>query len=266
MLCGTPLIAVDYGAFTETIIDSVTGFRCHTLEDWINAINNIDLIDRSVVANTARERYSLEACGKKYDKIFKDINNLWRKGWYQLPETDQIDYTHLHNEELPFAKRLAEWIKDNLNPQKVLDLGCGPGTYVNCFQELGVNVVGYDTDLRIEGNANLICKSLFDVEENADVVLCLEVAEHIDSSNNLQIVEAMSNALSPKGVLIWTAAKPGQGGVGHINCQTKEYWADLFKTQPLKRCNGVELVLIEEMKKDYHMGWFVQNLLVYMKQ
>jgi hypothetical protein len=94
----------------------------------------------------------------------------------------------------------------------------------------------------------------------------MEVAEHIDSSNNLQIVEAMSNALSPKGVLIWTAAKPGQGGVGHINCQTKEYWADLFKTQPLKRCNGVELILIEEMKKDYHMGWFVQNLLVYIKQ
>ena len=266
MLCGTPLIAVDYGAFTETIIDGVIGFRCHTLEDWITAIDNIDKIDRSVVANTARERYSLEACGKKYDKIFKDIDNLRRKGWYQLPETDQIDYTYLHNEELPFARRLTKWVKDNLNPQKVLDLGCGPGTYVNCFQELGVTAVGYDTDLRIEGNANLICKSLFDVEETADVVLCMEVAEHIDSSNNLQIVEAMSNALSPKGVLIWTAAKPGQGGVGHINCQTKEYWADLFKTQPLKRCNGVELILIEEMKKDYHMGWFVQNLLVYMKQ
>jgi glycosyltransferase involved in cell wall biosynthesis len=31
LLCGTPLIAVDYGAFTETIIDGVNGFRCHTL-------------------------------------------------------------------------------------------------------------------------------------------------------------------------------------------------------------------------------------------
>lgn len=265
MLCGTPLIAVDYGAFTETIIDGVTGFRCHTLQDWIDAVNRTDDIDRLVVANTARSRYSLEVCGKKYDKIFKDINNLWNKGWYQIRDTNQIDYTYLHNEELPFAKRLTKWIKDNLNPQKVLDLGCGPGTYVNCFQELGVNATGYDTDIRVKGNDNLICKSLFDVEETGDVVLCMEVAEHIESSNNLQIVEAMTKALAPNGTLVWTAAKPGQGGVGHINCQTKNYWIELFKTQPLKRCKGIELILAEEMKKDYHMGWFVQNLLIYTK-
>ena len=265
MLCGTPLIAVDYGAFTETILDGVTGFRCHTLQDWIDAIDNAGDLSRQMVADVARSRYSLEACGKRYDKIFKDINNLWTKGWYQLRETNQIDYTYLHNEELPFAKRLAEWIKDNLEPQKVLDLGCGPGTYVNCFKELNVNAIGYDTDLRIEGSNNLICKSLFDVEETGDVVLCMEVAEHIDSSNNLQIVEAMTNALESKGILIWTAAKPGQGGVGHINCQTKDYWIDLFKSQPLKRCKNIELILVEEMKKGYHMGWFVQNLLVYTK-
>jgi len=265
MLCGTPLIAVDYGAFTETIIDGVTGFRCHTLQDWIDAIDNAGDLSRQMVANVARSRYNLETCGKKYDKIFQDINNLNRKGWYQLRETTVINYTHLHNEELPFAQRLSQWIVDNLNPQKVLDLGCGPGTYVNCFQELGVNAIGYDTDVRVEGSDNLICKSLFDVDETGDVVLCLEVAEHIDSSNNLKIVEAMTNTLSSKGTLIWTAAKPGQGGVGHINCQTKEYWIDLFKSQPLQRCKGMELILIEEMKKDYHMGWFVQNLLIYTK-
>ena len=116
MLCGTPLIAVDYGAFTETIIDGVTGFRCHTLQDWIDAIHDAGDLDRHVVAAITRSRYSLEACGKKYDKIFKDINNLNRKGWYQLRETDIINYTHLQYEELPFAKRLAQWITDNLTP------------------------------------------------------------------------------------------------------------------------------------------------------
>ena len=265
MLCGTPLIAVDYGAFTETVIDGVTGFHCHTLQDWIDAVDHAADIDRSVVASTARSRYSLEACGKKYDKIFKDINTLWGKGWYQLRETNQINYTYLHNEEQPFAKRLTAWVKDNLNPQKVLDLGCGPGTYVNCFQELNIDATGYDTDIRVKGNDHLICKSLFDVEETGDVVLCLEVAEHIESCKNLKIAEAITRALAPKGTLIWTAAKPGQGGVGHINCQTKDYWIDLFKSQPLKRCNGMELILAEEMKKGYHMGWFVQNLLIYTK-
>jgi glycosyltransferase involved in cell wall biosynthesis len=265
MLCGTPLIAVDYGAFTETILDGVTGFRCHTLQDWIDAIDNAGDLSRQMVANVARSRYSLEACGKKYDKIFQDINNLNRKGWYQLRESTEINYTYLHNEELPFARRLTSWIKDNLNPQQVLDLGCGPGTYVECFRDQGVNAFGYDTDVRVEGKDYLVCKSLFDVEETGDVVLCMEVAEHIESSNNLKIVEAMTKTLEPEGLLIWTAAKPGQGGVGHINCQTKDYWEDLFATQPLQRCLDVEEQLADAMKAGYHMGWFVQNLLVYKR-
>ena len=265
MLCGTPLIAVDYGAFTETIIDGVTGFRCHTLQDWIDAIHDVDKLDRQVIADTARSRYSLETCGKKYDKIFRTINDLHRKGWYQLRESDVINYTHLQYEELPFAKRLAQWVTDNLAPEKVLDIGCGPGTYVNCFQELGVNATGYDSDVRVDGSPNLICKSLFELEETADLVLCMEVAEHIDGANNQQIVEGMVNALEPGGILIWTAAKPGQGGVGHINCQTKDYWADLFASQPLERCLTIEDKLVAAMKAGYHMGWFVQNLLVYQK-
>jgi glycosyltransferase involved in cell wall biosynthesis/SAM-dependent methyltransferase len=265
MLCGTPLIAVDYGAFTETIIDGVTGFRCHTLQDWIDAIHDADKLDRRVIADTARSRYSLETCGKKYDKIFRTINNLHRKGWYQLRESDIINYTHLQYEELPFAKRLAEWITDNLAPEKVLDIGCGPGTYVDCFQELGTNTTGYDSDTRVDGSPHLICKSLFDLEDTGDVVLCMEVAEHIDGANNQQIVEVMANALEPGGILIWTAAKPGQGGVGHINCQTKDYWAELFALQPLERCPDIEKKLIDAMQAGYHMGWFVQNLLVYQK-
>jgi glycosyltransferase involved in cell wall biosynthesis/SAM-dependent methyltransferase len=265
MLCGTPLIAVDYGAFTETIIDGVTGFRCHTLQDWIDAIHDADKLDRRVIADTARSRYSLKTCGKKYDKIFRTINNLHRKGWYQLRESDEINYTYLHNEELPFAKRLTQWIADTLAPEKVLDIGCGPGTYVDCFQELNVNATGYDSDARVDGNPHLICKSLFELQETADVVLCMEVAEHIDGCNNQQIVEVMANALQTDGILIWTAAQPGQGGVGHINCQTKDYWADLFASQPLERCPDIENQLVDAMKAGYHMGWFVQNLQVYKK-
>jgi len=84
MLCGTPLVSVDYGAFTETVINGVTGFRCHTLQDWVDAIHNADTLDRRKIANTARQRYSLETCGKMYDRVFQTLNDLWRKGWYEL--------------------------------------------------------------------------------------------------------------------------------------------------------------------------------------
>jgi len=81
-MCGTPLIASNYGAFRETVIEGVTGFRCNTLGDWLDAIERVGSLDRQKVADIARSTYSLEACGKLYDKIFMDIANLGDKGWY----------------------------------------------------------------------------------------------------------------------------------------------------------------------------------------
>jgi len=265
MLCGTPLIAVDYGAFTETIIDGVTGYRCHTLQEWIDAIHKAGDLDRKKIADITRSKYSLEACGKKYDKIFKSLNDLYRGGWYQLREPSEINYVHLDAEERPFAERLTTWIKENLDPAYVLDLGCGPGTYVDCFIEKGIDCIGYDTDLRVEGKEHLLCKSLFDVEHTAPVVLCMEVAEHIDGLENQRITKAMNQALESNGILIWTAARPGQGGVKHINCQTKDYWEQQLKCVGLIREVELEAKLISFIEKGYHMGWFLQNLLVFRK-
>jgi glycosyltransferase involved in cell wall biosynthesis len=84
MLCGTPLIAVDYGAFTETIIDGVTGFRCHTLKDWLDAIEKAENLDRQTVSEITRKRYNLSVCGKQYDRVFKDVQKLYGGGWYDL--------------------------------------------------------------------------------------------------------------------------------------------------------------------------------------
>lgn len=83
MLCGTPVISVDYGAMTETIGEGM-GFRCHTLQDWIDGIDAVKDLDRQYIANTARSKWSLTACGKKYNKIFHQLNDLYRKGWYEL--------------------------------------------------------------------------------------------------------------------------------------------------------------------------------------
>lgn len=83
MMCGTPVVSVNYGAMTETVGEGM-GFRCHTLQDWLDGLNEVENLDRKYIADTARSRFSLEACGKKYDKIFMDLNNLYRKGWYEI--------------------------------------------------------------------------------------------------------------------------------------------------------------------------------------
>lgn len=85
MLCGTPLIASDYGAFTETVLHGLTGYRCKTLWDWLEAIDDAGKLDRKFIADRARATYSLQACGKLYDKAFTQMSQLHDEGWYTLP-------------------------------------------------------------------------------------------------------------------------------------------------------------------------------------
>lgn len=85
LLCGTPLIATDYGAFTETVQHGFNGFRCKTLADWLFALRNVTKLDRAAIAKAARDTYSLEACGARYDDAFQKIYQLYDKGWYALP-------------------------------------------------------------------------------------------------------------------------------------------------------------------------------------
>src|SRR6185503_9063322 len=86
MLTGTPLLASDFGAFTETVDHGRTGYRCKTLGDWVTGIENVlkGQIDRSYVAMTARKRYTLEACGPLYDQAFRQLTSLHGPGWNSL--------------------------------------------------------------------------------------------------------------------------------------------------------------------------------------
>ena len=84
LLCGTPLIGVDYGAFAETVQHGVNGFRCHSLKEWLQYIQLSKELDRKQIALDARSKYSLETCGAMYDRAFTLIHELYGKGWYTL--------------------------------------------------------------------------------------------------------------------------------------------------------------------------------------
>jgi glycosyltransferase involved in cell wall biosynthesis len=81
-LCGTPLIASDFGAFSETVRHGLTGYRCKTLGDWLNAMNHIDYISRDDVQFYTRDKFNLHDIGNQYDAIFQQIAGLKGLGWY----------------------------------------------------------------------------------------------------------------------------------------------------------------------------------------
>lgn len=82
MACGTPVITTDWGAFTETVIHGVTGFRCRTLREFTDAMHTVDSLDRSAIRKHAIERYSLPVIGLQYQAYFRRLETLWGEGWY----------------------------------------------------------------------------------------------------------------------------------------------------------------------------------------
>lgn len=84
-LCGTPVIATDFGGFTETVEHGKTGFRCNMLGEFVSALRKLDTIDRGYVRERAQRLYSMETAAVSYERYFKRLSTLWKDGWTTAP-------------------------------------------------------------------------------------------------------------------------------------------------------------------------------------
>lgn len=146
-------------------------------------------------------------------------------------------YTHeeqLHNLKDP--EIIVPEIIKLLNPKSVVDIGCGLGTFLNIFKRLGVNDV-----LGIDGpwvNKDLLHQYInpeeflehnleekIKLDKNYDLVISLEVAEHLKESSADVFVQ---NLVNSGNLILFSAAIPNQGGQNHINEQWIPYWEEKF--------------------------------------
>lgn len=84
MMQGTPVITSDWGAFTETVLHGLTGYRCKTMEQFCWAAENIESINPFICRNWAIQNYSLGAVARMYQEYFEQLYRLWESGWYSI--------------------------------------------------------------------------------------------------------------------------------------------------------------------------------------
>lgn len=81
LMSGTPIITTDWGVFTETNKQGVTGFRCRSMKEFVEAVDKVKDLDRKAIQEYAVSNCSLEATQPKYQKYFDFITEFKGKDW-----------------------------------------------------------------------------------------------------------------------------------------------------------------------------------------
>ena len=153
-------------------------------------------------------------------------------------------------------------------PHNFLDVGCGMGQTVDLARRLGIRAQGVELHARPglqEWDLRVPMPAIF--PEGADLVFCWEVAEHLPEESADTLCQTLADQLSPGGLLVFTAAIPGQNGLGHINCQIPWYWQDKFLHHGLARNvqATAALAFLWEFAAGSYMYHLRQNLNVFKK-
>ena len=174
---------------------------------------------------------------------------------------------------VPGARRSADVVVPLLlqltRPTSVIDVGCGTGSWLSVFRRLGVTdtfgVDGPHVDvaaLEIPSTSfrSVDLRQPLNLERTFDLVLCLEVAEHLPAESAAGLVDSLTRLGS---VVAFSAAIPYQGGVGHVNEQWPDYWIRLFAERRFVVLDALRSILWDNPQVEW---WYAQNMLVFARQ
>ncbi len=167
------------------------------------------------------------------------------------------------------AMRCLESVLGVLQPSSLLDLGSGTGQLVRRAQTMGVNAVGLDiSETATDGplrHADLT--QPVDLGQTFGAVLCWEVAEHLPAEAADTLCETLARHVAEDGVLVFTAATPGQGGKGHVNEQPLDYWRAKLAALGLTYDRGISSRLAKDFTRvAAKTPWYGANVQVFRRR
>jgi SAM-dependent methyltransferase len=167
------------------------------------------------------------------------------------------------------AQEVVGLVNRMMKPQSVVDVGCGIGAWLAEWRRQGVTeVLGIDGDWvdrdRLEiPKEQFVAHDLskpYDVARSYDLVMSLEVAEHLDSDDADAFVDLLTS-LGP--AVLFSAAIPDQGGQHHVNERWQGEWAKDFERRGYVPIDCVRPQIWENHNVQV---WYRQNIILYVRQ
>lgn len=181
---------------------------------------------------------------------------------------DRHYYSNQKEGSLASARVIVPIVMELVRPRSVIDIGCGVGTWLKIFSDMGIShITGIDGPW-INSEQLCIPKERFhpsnleclELHEKADLAVCLEVGEHLPLSTAPRLIQALTT-IAP--VVLFSAAIPLQGGTNHINEQWPQFWAELFNARGYLPVDAIRRRIWNNENVEF---WYAQNILLYVKK
>jgi len=170
------------------------------------------------------------------------------------------------------AALVLDHLFERWKPASLADVGCGRGAWLAAAESLGVQKL-HGVDGPWVTTADLLSRTAtlhsvdlqasggqFSIGERSDMVICVEVAEHLTESAGRSLVRSLC---ATADVVLFSAAVPGQGGVGHINLQWQSYWTSAFEEHGYTPIDALRPALWSRSEIRF---WYRQNCLLYVNR
>ncbi len=121
------------------------------------------------------------------------------KGNYHLQLDPNWPYLPVYLAKMDFVRRFLDSVPPD---KKLVDLGCGEGILVREYREKGLNILGLDANYSSEyvQQGNLLATGF--PEAAFDMLLCLDVIEHLTFAEQNAAVQEFARLLPPGGTLL----------------------------------------------------------------
>jgi SAM-dependent methyltransferase len=178
-----------------------------------------------------------------------------------------MDYAVLSNSLS--ARAIIGLLMPHLSLTSVLDIGCATGTWLKEWKAAGItDVCGVDGSYVNRERLQIAPQEYkawdlsqpFNLGRVFDLVQSLEVAEHLPATASDQFVTSL--VAHATGLILFSAAPPGQGGEFHINERPYAYWRAQFREHGYRPFDFIRPHIVERFDISF---WYRFNMLLYVR-